>query len=140
MTETELVRRIALSSKLTRLKEAVASDIHFRSPGSFQFDPMLILMLISIAIQAIAYCRQKHTDEALVIDLRNARAIKPIRMRQFKRRLQRFCNDTIYPKYGMQFDKAIYDSAVDLIENAEDAEIKEILQIAREYSETTGAA
>jgi len=134
MTEAELVRRIALSSKLTRLKEAVASDINFRSPGSFQFDPMLILMLISIGIQAIVHCRENREDEQLALDLRNARAIKPIRMRLFKRRLRLFCADTLYPKYGIKFDKAIYDSAVDLIENAEDTEIREILQIAKEYT------
>ena len=135
MTDAELLRRIELSPKLEGLRAKLYDEVNFRAPISAQFDPILILTLVSVMLQAIAFCHERNNPKELFADLRSARMIHNSRQRRVRRALRRFCQDRTDLPYGSRFDTTIYESVVDLIESATDDELQEIIAISKEYAE-----
>lgn len=126
--DKELIGQIERSDKLAGLRARLARELDFRCGSLVQFDPMLILMAISIVVQVILACRHKNSDEQLVDDLRNARTLPRWRMLTMRRRLNALWSDYCS---GEDCDKHIlYDSLLDVAENASDDEIGEILKLA----------
>lgn len=134
MTENELLSRIESSEGLRRVKADLVDEISFRADDSARFDPMTILMIISIIVQVISYCRKKHSDEDIADCIRNARTLPLRRTMLMRRRLKRLCDDKLCAAYGAEIEKPIYSSVVDMAENSTDAEIAEIIRLAREYA------
>lgn len=124
----ELIGQIAANDKLAGLREKLSDELTFRAGGDVQFNPMLILMAISIIVQVILACRNKNSDEQLVDDLRNARTLPRWRVLQMRRKLNALWSDYCE---GEDCEKHIlYDALLDIAENASDDEIAEILKLA----------
>ena len=127
-TDKELIAAVESSDPLRRVREELLSEISFRAPGSAQFDPMLILMALSIIIQVIIACRKRNSDERITDWLRNARTLSRLRTIRLRRKL-----DALWQDYceGQNCDKnVLFDALLDVSENASDAEIAEIIQMA----------
>lgn len=135
MDDKELISRIESSQGLRRVKADLVEEISFRADGSARFDPMTILMIISIIVQVIAHCRNKTSDEDIADYIRNARTQPLRRTLLLRRKLRRLCDDQLGLRYGENIEKPIYASVVDMAENTTEAEIAEIIRLAREYAD-----
>lgn len=87
MNAEELQNRIESSPGLRRVKTDLVDEIAFRADDSTRFDPMTILMIISIIIQVISYCRKRNTDEAIIDAIRNAKTLPRRKTILLRRRL-----------------------------------------------------
>jgi hypothetical protein len=126
--DKELIAGVEGSATLRRVREELLNEISFRAPGSTQFDPMLILMAISIIVQVIIACRKRNSDEKIIDWLQNARTLPRLRTIRLRRKL-----DALWQDYceEQNCDKnVLFDALLDVSENASDAEIAEILQMA----------
>ena len=135
MDDQELLSRIESSQGLRRVKADLAEEISFRADGSARFDPMTILMIISIIIQVINYCQKRNSDDQIADYIRNARTQPLRRTLLIRRRLRNLCDETIDGKYGLSLEKPIYTSVVDMAENLTEQEIAEFLRLAKNYGE-----
>lgn len=132
MTDAELKNRIESSAGLRRIKADLVDEIAFRADGPARLDPMTILMIISVIIQVIAYCRKRNSPEKIISMIQTART-QPLRKTLLlRRRLNRLCEREV-GEYGANFRAPIYDSVVDMAERATDEEIQEIMALADEY-------
>lgn len=123
MTEEELKNRIESSADLRRVRAALVDEVAFRADGLARLDPITILTIISIIIQIISNCRKTTPDTEIINLIRNARTLPRRKTIRLRRRL------------GLATDEpeAVYAAIMDMAENAEDSEIKEIMTIAGEY-------
>lgn len=127
-TDKELITAVESNATLRRVREELLNEISFRAPGSTQFDPMLILMAISIIVQVIIACRKRNSDEKIIGWLQNARTLPRLRTIRLRRKLDALWQDHCE---GENCDKnVLFDALLDTSENASDAEIAEILQMA----------
>ena len=87
MDANELAERIEQSSRLRKLRAKLMDEVQFRVDAPAQFDPMLIIMIISIIVQIVIHCREKRSTEEIVQDIRDIRALPPRRLIRLRRRL-----------------------------------------------------
>jgi len=123
-----LIRQIAQNDKLQPLRDKLAEELAFRSGYLAQFDPMLILTAISIIVQIILACRNKHSDEQLCDAIRNAKTLPRWRVLLMRRKL-----NNLWADYCVGDDcnnNILYDALLEIAENSEDEEITEILRLA----------
>jgi hypothetical protein len=87
MDANELAERVEQSSRLRKLRAKLMDEVQFRVDAPAQFDPMLIIMIISIIVQVVIHCREKRSTEEIVQDIRDIRALPPRRLIRLRRRL-----------------------------------------------------
>jgi hypothetical protein len=87
MTLEELDQRLDASPALTALKRKLTDELAFRADNSVQFSPMLILMVISIALQVIRLCREENSPEEVIRRMREVRTLPPRKLMRLRRRL-----------------------------------------------------
>jgi len=127
-TNDPLIARIESSQVLRRARESLLSELSFRADGLARFDPMLILMAISIIVQVIIACRNRNSDAKIVNWLRNARTLPRLRTIRLRRKLDALWQETCgKPDCGKN---VLFDALLDASENASDEELSEILQLA----------
>jgi hypothetical protein len=131
MTEEELIQRVESSEELRRIKATLIDEVAFRADGLARLDPLTILTIISIIIQIVAYCRERNSDETIVSYIQNARTLPRRKMIRLRRRLNNLFIDR---DMGLENAQPIYDAIIDMAENADNAEINEIMCLARDYS------
>lgn len=132
MNAEELQNRIESSPGLRRVKTDLVDEIAFRADDSTRFDPMTILMIISIIIQVISYCRKRNTDEAIIDAIRNAKTLPRRKTILLRRRLGEL---DCFAAGGPVASQPAYAALMDMSENMTDEEIQEMLQLAREYKD-----
>lgn len=124
----KLIGQISENPRLASLRQQLASELAFRAGGDVQFDPMLILMAISIIVQVVIACRRKNSAEQIIADFRNARTLPRWRMLTIQRKLNAlwldYCDGSDCNK------ELLYDALLDIAENSADEEIEEILNLA----------
>jgi len=129
MTDKELQNRIESSEALRRAREALLSEVSFRAGASARFDPFTIIMLISVIVQVIAICQKRRHPDKIINDIRNARALSPLRTRRLRKKLNALWETQCVG--GSECEENILLSALlDLAERADDSEIKEIMDLA----------
>jgi hypothetical protein len=64
MTTAELQKRIDASAALSDLKRKLTDEIALQADNSFQFDPFLVVMIISVLVQVIIHCREQNSDDS----------------------------------------------------------------------------
>lgn len=87
MTTDELQRHIDASPALSDLKRRLTDELTLQADNSFQFDPMLIIMIISIVVQVIIHCRENCSDELIQQNMRELRTLPPRKLMRLRRRL-----------------------------------------------------
>lgn len=86
LSDTELQKRIESSAELSELRDQIAAALASDTENKYSFDPLLIIAIISIMIQVITYCRDKHSTEDLIRDITTVKELPPRRLMRFKRR------------------------------------------------------
>lgn len=133
MTESELADRIKASPKLSALNDDIAKELVFHADNNVQFDPVTIIMIISIIVQVIIHCQEKRNNDEIAQDIRDIRTLPPRQLMRLRRRLNKLwrekCGGDNSPTAGNPLVTALYE----LGDKADDDTIKELLQLAKEY-------
>ena len=135
MTPKELEDRLNASEGLRGLKEQLESEIQFRSDDPAAFDPITIIMIVSIIVQVIIHCRQRRSDDDIISDIRDLRSIPPRRLIRLRRRLNRLWQDSCTQRPSFVGDQNPFLTAVyELAEKADPATLQELLALAGEQT------
>lgn len=129
MTDDELKNRVESSPGLRRVRETLLDEVSFRADGPARLDPMTILMIISLVIQVIKFCIDRHSEESVVDAIRNARTLPRRRLIVLRRRLNRAMADCVDCPVSAQ---PVYDALLSVSEELTDEEIAELMHLSRE--------
>lgn len=132
MSNEELHKRVESSAALQRVREALLSEASFRVGASARFDPFTIIMIISVVVQVLAYCRDRRKPEELLADMRNAQALSRFRTRRLRKRLDAIWEECCDGTYEDCRHNPLLPIVLDAAENASDAELQELITIAAE--------
>ena len=136
MNPHDLADRIEQSPNLRKLRAKLIDELQFRMDASAQFDPMLVIMLISLVVQVIIHCREQRADCELVQDIRDIRTLPPRRLMRLRRRANALwrvhsgCSNA--PKIAAADGNPLLTALYELGENADEETIREIIQLAQE--------
>jgi uncharacterized membrane protein len=133
-TDAELKTRIESSAALRRARETLLSEVSFRAGPSARFDPFTIIAIISIIVQLIAVCQKRRNPQQLIADIRNARALPLLRTRRLRKKLDELWAEHCDGSIADCEDNILYTSVLDLAENADNAEIQEIMTLAAQQA------
>jgi hypothetical protein len=131
MPEQELLKQIESSEALRQAREKLLSEVSFRAGPSARFDPITIIMLISVIVQVLKYCRERRKPADIIADIRNARTLPRLRTRRLRRNLAELSEKLFLQDSGTS-SNLFFDAAVDAAESASDEEIAEIMRLAAE--------
>lgn len=131
MSDHDLQERIEASPALNAAAGQLRDEIGFRADKSVQFDPFLVVMIISIIVQVVIHCRENRTDDELRNDIRDIRTLPHRRMLRLKRRLNFLWRKHAADRSGTP-GNPLLDAVYDLAEKADDAALDEIFRLARE--------
>ena len=133
MNPHELADRIEQSPNLRKLRAKLIDELQFRMDASAQFDPMLVIMLISLVVQVIIHCREQRADCELVQDIRDIRTLPPRRLMRLRRRANALWRaHSNAPKTTAADGNPLLTALYELGENADEETIREIIQLAQE--------
>lgn len=120
--------QIETDARLKSIQEKLASDLAARADQGAQFDPMLIIMLISIAVQIIIHCREQRADEVVRQSIKNIKTLPLRRLWRLRREVRRAAMQS------KMFSKATADvaylSVVDVGDQLTDNEIDGLFMLA----------
>lgn len=131
----KLQERIRSSAALSALRDQLQSEIAFQTPTAVEFNPLLVLSLISVIIQIIKYCQEQHSDQEVRADIRDLRALPFRQQVRLRRALNRLWRENKPPHASADenpFIAAIYQ----LSDSADDAAIDELLALAADADKT----
>lgn len=127
---THLLHRIESSQSLQRVREKLLSEVSFRAGASARFDPITIIMIISVIVQVLNYCRNKRNPEDIAADIRNARALPKFRTRRLRRKLNQLWERQCDGGLEDCSDNPILAATMDMAEELSDDEINELMTLA----------
>jgi hypothetical protein len=127
---SELQKRIDASPALLALKDKLEAEVTFRSDASIQFDPFLIVALISLTIQIIRFCQDRKKKE-LMQDIRDLRSLPARKSVKLRRQVNALWHEH-YPGEAREFRSenpllvALYEAS----ETADDETLEELIKLA----------
>jgi hypothetical protein len=131
MTDQDLQSRIESSPRLKALGNQLLSSVTFHADAPAKFDPVLVVMIISIIVQVMIHCREKRTPEELVQDIRDIRTMPPRRLMRLRRRMNALWNtmarDT---NWDSKQPNPILTALYDLSESTDTATLAELVALA----------
>lgn len=133
MTEQELHNRIESSQALRRVKETLSNEVSFRVGPSVRFDPITIIMIISVIVQVLTYCHNRRKSDAIIADIKNARALPRWRTRRLRQKLNKLWDEYCNGEEECA-DNAFLSATLDFAEAASDEEIQEVMALAAEQN------
>jgi hypothetical protein len=132
MTTEEIQQRVKASPALRGLTDRLETELFFRTTTSAQFDPLLIIAIISICIQVLNYCKARNTEE-LKQDIRDIRAIPPRKLMRLRRRINTAWRDCCKDMQLSSADRnPILTALYEIGETADDAALDELIALSRE--------
>ena len=130
MTNTELLNRIESSQSLRRAREKLLSEVSFRAGSAARFDPITIIMIISVIVQVLTYCHNRRNPKDIADDIRNARALPKFRTRRLRRKLNQVWEQRCDGGLDDCSDNPIFAATMDMAEELSDEEINELMTLA----------
>jgi hypothetical protein len=89
MTNNELQQKIESSANMTALRDRIGQELSNSVPNTVSFDPMLVIMLISVVVQVIQFCHQQRSAEDIKQDIKDIRTLPPRKLMRLKRRVNK---------------------------------------------------
>lgn len=129
MTNDDLQERIANSPALRKLRDQLQAEIGFRTEKSFEFDPFLVISIISIIVQIVIHCREKKDAADIRTEMRELRALPPLQAFRLRRRLNALWRRASKGK-TVQSENPLIDAVYELSDSADDEALDEILWLA----------
>lgn len=132
MTDKELENIIESSPKLRRLQTQLLQEVQFRVDDSVGFDPMTILMIISVMIQVVTYCRSKRSDEDIIADIQDIRTVPPRRLMRLRRKLNALWRNCCADRHTSNTDmNPLLTAVYEVAETTDVSTLKELIALAR---------
>lgn len=130
MNLEELEAQVNASPALRNLRDRCTSEMSQQMGGDAQISVILILSLISLAIQVIEYCRNKNKAD-LLQDMRDIRKLPHHRLLRLKRQANKLWRRE-FPDtpVGLKNPNPMLEVLYSLGENADEAALKELLTLA----------
>lgn len=128
----ELADRVERSPKLRKLQKKLLEEIEFRADNSAQFDPVTIIMIISIVVQVIIHCRENRSDAKLFQDIRDIRALPARRLIRLRRRMNALWREQGGKTYKSTDSNPLLAALYEVSENTDETTLKELLKLADE--------
>lgn len=126
-----LADRVEQSARLRKLRAKFIDELQFRADVNAQFDPMLIIMLISIVVQIMIHCRETRTPAKLAKDIREIRALPARRLVRLRRRLNALARE-----HGIESSNddsnPLLTAVYEVAENADIGTIKELVELTKD--------
>lgn len=133
MDESALADRIKASPALTALHDDIVTELVFHGDNNVQFDPITIIMIVSIIVQVIIHCRNSRTDEQIAADMRDIRTLPPRKLMRLRRRLNKLWRERCGGEFAAPTAvNPLITSLYEVAEKADDDMINELIQLARE--------
>lgn len=131
MTNEELQRRVNESPALSALRDRLTDELVAQGDNSFQFDPLLIIMIISIIVQVIIHCRKSSDDELIQQNMRELRTLPPRKLMRLRRRLNNVWREHC-AKTGAEYtrDNPIVGAVYALSDTIDDAAATGLMELA----------
>jgi hypothetical protein len=126
----ELEAQVNASPALRQLRDRCMSEMSHRVDNSTQFGIILILSMISVAIQIATYCKNKNKAE-LLQDMRDIRTLPPRKLLRFKRQVNKLWREE-YPDKPItaRNPNPMLEVMYELGEHAEAEALNELLTLA----------
>ena len=134
MTDDEIKHRVETSPALSRAANQLRDEIGFRAAASAQFDPMLVIMVISIIIQIIIHCRETRSAAAIKFDIRELRTLPARRLMRLRRKLNKLWREKAAG--GEDSENPLVAAIYEMSDSVDDEAINELMRLA----EDSGAA
>jgi len=126
----ELEAQVNASPALRQLRDRCMSEMSHRVDNSTQFGIILILSMISVAIQIATYCKNKNKAE-LLQDMRDIRTLPPRKLLRLKRQVNKLWREEYPDKpITLRNPNPMLEVMYELGENAEDEALNELLTLA----------
>lgn len=131
MTTEELQRHVNASPALSALRDQLSDELGAQADNSFQFDPILIITIISIIVQVIIYCREKNDVESIQQSMRELRTLPPRKLMRLRRRLNNLWREHCAAT-GAEYTKTnpIVGAVYHLSDTIEDSAAAGLLELA----------
>lgn len=134
MDAEQLEARIKSSPELSAFCDDIAKELAFHSAANVQFDPITIIMIVSIIVQVLIHCRESRTDEQIAQDIRDIRTLPPRKLMRLRRRLNRLWREQCGgDRAAVGATNPLIAALYELSDNADDATVNEFIQVAKEY-------
>lgn len=131
MTLEDLQRRVEASPELQKLCTRLSDTVQFHAANSVQFDPLLVISIISVIVNVIIYCRERNKED-IKTDIRNIRTIPPRKLMRLRRRMnalwRKQCGDSTVASNQNPVLAALYE----ISELATDEQLDALLELAKE--------
>lgn len=126
----ELEAQVNASPALRHLRDRCMSEMSHRVDNSTQFGIILILSMISVAIQIATYCKNKNKAE-LLQDMRDIRTLPPRKLLRLKRQVNKLWREE-YPDKPItaRNPNPMLEVMYELGEHAEAEALNELLTLA----------
>lgn len=132
MDAHDIQKRVDASPALRNLKDKLSEELSFRSDASVQFDPFLIITIISLCVQLFIYCKNRK-DEDIKQDVRDIRSLSPRQLIRLRRKANALWRDCCADQqYDPNQPNPIVTALYEISETADDAALDELIALARE--------
>lgn len=133
MTNGDLQKRVDASPRLSALRDRLTNELVFRADNSVQFDPLLVLAVISLILQIIYYCRELRKPDEIKQDIKDIRSLPARKLIRLRRRANLLWRDCCADKHDARHDSnPILTAFYELGESADDATLDELIELAKE--------
>lgn len=131
MTTEELQRRVNESPALSALRDKLTDELVAQGNNSYQFDPITVIMIISIIVQVIIHCKEKNSEEAIQQSMRELRTLPPRKLMRLRRRLNNVWREHC-AKTGLEYTKSnpVVNAVYHLSDTIDDAAAAGLMELA----------
>jgi hypothetical protein len=131
MTTEELQRRVNESPALAALRDRLTDELVAQGNNAYQFDPITIIMIISIIVQVIIHCKEKNAEDAIQQSMRELRTLPPRKLMRLHRRLNNVWREHC-AKTGVEYmrDNPVVGAVYTLSDTIDDAAAAGLMELA----------
>lgn len=131
MTHEELQRRVNESPALSALRDRLTYELIKQDNNSYRFDPLIIIMIISIIVQVIIHCRENNSEETIQQNMRKLRTLPPRKLMRLRRRLNNVWRDHC-AKTGVEYtaDNPVVRAVYTLSDTIDDVAATGLMELA----------
>lgn len=131
MTTEELQRRVNESPALSALRNRLTDELVSQGNNLYQFDPITVIMIISIIVQVIVHCKEKNSEDSIRQSMRELRTLSPRKLMRLRRRLnnvwRNYCAST-----GVEYSRnnPVVGAVYTLSDTIDDAAATDLMELA----------
>ena len=131
MRTEELQQRIDASPALSAMKRKLTDELVLQADNSFQFDPITIIMIISIIVQVIIHGKEKNSEDVIKQSMRELRTLPPRKLMRLRRRLNNLWREHC-AKTGAEYNalNPVVNAVYQLSDTIEDSAAAGLMELA----------